>query len=595
MGIAVGAAVAGLLIGFMFARFGWDAIKHAVESLPSLVRRAAKPILTVILTVGVVAVLVWQGKEGNHPKTWAEIIAAVVLAALTLLCWLARRKDWVVKKDGKFEHAEDNTTIEYVPHQRLTKRELEKLNDEEKENLEVGRQPYLRSLYVGADGRWSTSKTQALLWTYVVLFGLIALFAADYFGLDLSGAAEKDAPGEQGFSDIELRPEYLLFLGGPFAAAILARGLVASKLEKGEVVKPNEDPDRSAVTGLRDLISNDAGNADLIDFQYLCFNLVAIAVVLFQLVPNLQNGFPEVPEFLVGLTSASALAYVTKKAVERSRPSIARLVPSSIFRGETLTIQGRYLVAPPNRKPSVKVDGRKANVTSVATGVGGDEATVTVKVPVSASTGTDKRVSVFPEGASAPAESTALEIVESNVEEVSPEKIVVRPGAQVVIKGSGFGPEQGKNGEVKLGRMSLVVRGVGTWSNKQIVAFVPDINHRDPTPTPTELALVVTGDDGRSSALKMVPVEGVRIDAVDPLPVPGAKDGEFTITGANFGAVVGPKSGVDLEGQKLHPLRWSDTLIVARLDKDAADKPKQQLRVTSALKLTAVTPVDVEK
>lgn len=591
-------AVAAAIVGVLFGSFGVRAVIGAVKRLPEGVKKvgrklgravlkAWKPVLAVLAAAGLVALLLWRAKEDNNPKRWAETIAAVVLLALTLLCWLARRKVWEVTE--AFEHEESGTKTKYVPHQRLSESEYTKLTPAEQGKLRAKRERYLRSLYVGADGRWSTSKTQALLWTYVVLFGLIALFVADYLDLDLSGAAAKDEPGRQGFGDIELRPEYLLLLGGPFAAAIMARGLVSTKLQAGQIVKPNEADDRNTVNGLRDLISNDAGNADLIDFQYLCFNLVALAVVMFELVPDLQNGFPEIPDFLLALTSAAALAYVTKKAVERSMPAIVRLAPAKAFPGDALTIEGRYLVAPPNRKPSVTVDGHVATVTSVSTGVGGDDATVTVTVPKEATAGTGKSVSVYPEGATTPASSTDLEILESSVAEVSPEKIVLRPNEQVVVKGTGFGAEQGG---VKLGDLALVV---STWSDKQVVAFVPAFDPEKVTPGATQLALVVTSAAGASSTPKMMPVEGVRIDGVDPLPLPVAAGTELTISGGNFGATQGANGGVALAGAALTPTRWSDTLVVARLDEAAGGSGKPlQLRLTNALGLSAVTSVEVK-
>jgi hypothetical protein len=75
---------------------------------------------------------------------------------------------------------------------------------------------------------------------------------------------------------------------------------------------------KTAATAVKDIVANDQGDLDLGDTQYFLFNLVALAAffIAFFRDPTQQ---PVLPDTLVGLTSASAAAYVAKKAVSAAR------------------------------------------------------------------------------------------------------------------------------------------------------------------------------------------------------------------------------------------------------------------------------------
>jgi len=64
----------------------------------------------------------------------------------------------------------------------------------------------VRKLVVGEDGRWSTSKLQVVLWTYVVLFILLSLvYFTELLGRELNGEASSDEDAtDVRFKDIEL-------------------------------------------------------------------------------------------------------------------------------------------------------------------------------------------------------------------------------------------------------------------------------------------------------------------------------------------------------------------------------------------------------
>ena len=72
----------------------------------------------------------------------------------------------------------------------------------------------LGAILAGTDNRTSTSKTVVFAWTLAVAFGLLSLVVAVWLG-DHEPWDVQVARG--------LQEEYLLLLGGPYAAAVLAK------------------------------------------------------------------------------------------------------------------------------------------------------------------------------------------------------------------------------------------------------------------------------------------------------------------------------------------------------------------------------------
>lgn len=196
---------------------------------------------------------------------------------------------------------------------------------------------FFRGLVLGKDGRWSTSKLQVLLWTYALLFALASIFLADLLGVEEGVRSLEDQESE----DWDI---YLVLLGGPFAALVLAQGIISTKAAEGKIAKTATAPTTGVVQGLTEVISNDAGETDIVDLQYFLFNVLALLVFLISFVPDLAGGLPELPSFLAVLTGASAATYVGKKAAEREQPSITAVLPAKARPGGKLEIWGRSLV-----------------------------------------------------------------------------------------------------------------------------------------------------------------------------------------------------------------------------------------------------------
>ncbi len=219
----------------------------------------------------------------------------------------------------------------------------------------TGRWP---GLWMGSDGRLSTSKALALGWTAVVaycLLGLIFVVAAHRTGSVGTYLGRALHP---------LQGNYLALLGAPFGAYLAAKGIVANRVRRGQVQK-------SAGDGLHlaDLVADDSGNVDLVDFQYTVFNLVAMLFVLTQFASHPGAGLPDIPAALAILTGASAGTYTTNKGLVTNPLALNKISPQVARPGDQVTVHGQNLYVPsvgdaakPDRGVAVTVGGMAATV-----------------------------------------------------------------------------------------------------------------------------------------------------------------------------------------------------------------------------------------
>ena len=175
------------------------------------------------------------------------------------------------------------------------------------------------ALFIGDDGRASTSKLQALLWTYAVLWALISLLAG--LGVD----AFSDALGG------DLREEYLLLLGGPYAAAIAAKGIRTSrgdKTPKSKAAPQAAKKRKSTLTErLVEVVADDAGGVDLGDFQYFAFTILSITYFAWAFIDAPTEGLPAIPGTLLVLVGISQATYVGKKGLPDKPVDVAAPAP----------------------------------------------------------------------------------------------------------------------------------------------------------------------------------------------------------------------------------------------------------------------------
>lgn len=220
---------------------------------------------------------------------------------------------------------------------------------------------------MGADFRASTSKVQAVLWTYAVLFALVFLLfvgrspdcpikvsnataASPTVRLDDAGRNKKGClvlkqsrlhGAFNRLVNAPLQPEYIVLLGLPIGAAVAAKALTTNKVVTGAVVKPPPPPAATGVlAGLAEVVSNDEGTTDLLDFQYFLFNLVTLAFFFLEFANRPENGLPKLPATLLLLSGVSGSAYLAKKGLERgTAPSITAVTPMRLVVGKETSLK----------------------------------------------------------------------------------------------------------------------------------------------------------------------------------------------------------------------------------------------------------------
>jgi hypothetical protein len=224
-----------------------------------------------------------------------------------------------------------------------------------------------RGLVIGADGRVSTSKTVAAVWTLIVVAGLIGIVYADL----LNHPEALDATNDSGVVG-----QYAVLFGGPLGAAIAAKGIVTKQVNSNPSAKST-----ASSTGVSDLVLDDAGNTDLGDFQYVAFNLVAMIFVIGNLLVHPSLGLPKLPDVLLGLTSVSAAGYVGKKALTPAAVATGKLTPDHgpVITPVQITLDGLSPTAELKSPLWVRFNEASAMISQVA--VDGGTATVSAIAP----------------------------------------------------------------------------------------------------------------------------------------------------------------------------------------------------------------------
>lgn len=184
-------------------------------------------------------------------------------------------------------------------------------------------------LVTGTDGRASTSKLQWFLWTVVVVFAYVAIWAA--------GAQEGNlAPIS------EIPQNLLIAMGLSVTTMAAAKGITVSYVNSGRVIKTNADPGEKKDTGLGPLVSSDEHAPDLSKMQMMIWTLVAIAIYVFAVVEQIRSGhvLPDIDPTLMVLMGLGQGAYLGKKLVTTITPRLTGLSPVEGNPGTQITILG---------------------------------------------------------------------------------------------------------------------------------------------------------------------------------------------------------------------------------------------------------------
>ena len=187
---------------------------------------------------------------------------------------------------------------------------------------------------IGADGRPSTSKLQAFLWTVVVMFAYLSIVVARAQQGVI--APVSNLPGN-----------VLLAMGLSFATAIGATAITANQVSSGKIDKPPSDV---GPQGLSAIFTNDAGRPDLGKLQLMAWTVVALGIFLAQTVRevhditvSLTNVVPTIPDIddaLLVLTGLGQGAYLGGKLVTTTTARVTGTEPAQGPLQTRITIKG---------------------------------------------------------------------------------------------------------------------------------------------------------------------------------------------------------------------------------------------------------------
>ncbi len=180
----------------------------------------------------------------------------------------------------------------------------------------------ISGLIVGFDKRYSNSKFQMVIWTFLAIFSYVTL----YFERVLASTMTQFVYS----SSINI-PENLGILMGISAGSFLgAKAITSSKVEAGSISK-----DQANKPSFLDLITNDYKAIDLGDAQMFAWTLVAAGIYLINFIrmwsyldPSPEVSLPNVDSTLLVLTGVSQAAYAGKKLLTSdARPTITSIEP----------------------------------------------------------------------------------------------------------------------------------------------------------------------------------------------------------------------------------------------------------------------------
>lgn len=181
---------------------------------------------------------------------------------------------------------------------------------------------------LGTDGRPSTSKLQLWLWTIVVLFSYVAIYAARV---------------KTGHFDAisDLPANVLIALGLSVVTATAAKGITVSYLQSGDIVKP---PATTRTSGASQILREDDGSLDLSKIQMLAWTVVAIGIYLINVGAQIKHGpydkLPDIDAALMVLMGLGQGAYLGKKLVSTDVPRITAVTSQQTAGTTVITIQG---------------------------------------------------------------------------------------------------------------------------------------------------------------------------------------------------------------------------------------------------------------
>jgi len=182
----------------------------------------------------------------------------------------------------------------------------------------------------GVDKRWSTSKCQFFLWTVVALF----CYASFY--------AERAGQGWLDLKDLHIPQNLLLAMGLSVTTAIAAKGITSSQVSNGTISKTHVGTEEAQTS---DLIQDDGGAIDLTKVQMLGWTVIAVGAYMANAAHTIRNmaqtsDLPDIDMTLMVLMGLGQGAYLAKKMVVNSTPTITGIEPANCRPGREVKLTG---------------------------------------------------------------------------------------------------------------------------------------------------------------------------------------------------------------------------------------------------------------
>jgi hypothetical protein len=326
---------------------------------------------------------------------------------------------------------------------------------------------------MGTDHRLSTSKFQFLLWTAVIVFTY-----AWYYAL----RADKTTGGPP--ATINDLPENVLIAMGMSAVTLAgAKAITTSYLLRGLIDKPEQAPENASAANL---VANDNDAPDLTKIQMLVWTFIAVVVYLVQvaIMARTYGGctlppaggvlpagcrFPDIDAALMVLMGLGQGTYLGNKLVTINTPRISSSTPASGAWGTPVALRGQAFGASPDGQ-QVTVDDRAVVVEPADW----TDSQITLRIPPRHPDGTAWRfhqtvqIGLIVNGRRGVG-AASFQIVPPRIAAVEPAQGPA--GTAVVVKGSGFGVEQGDSG-ITFNGAPTAVRAT-RWTDTEIAFPIP--------------------------------------------------------------------------------------------------------------------------
>jgi len=196
------------------------------------------------------------------------------------------------------------------------------------------RKSFVLQLIEGADGRLSTSKAQAFVWTIVAVYGLLEVFIERFLAGDSS-------------ADQTIPLNLLIAMGFSATTMTAAKGITVAYVTNGLVDKamPTQTkPGDATARPIGGLVTDDDGVPDLSKIQMLAFTAIAVMVYFVRLAcPETGPQLVDIEPALMVLMGLSQGAYLGKKLTTTQAPRVKGLSPASGVAGIAVVVSGSSL------------------------------------------------------------------------------------------------------------------------------------------------------------------------------------------------------------------------------------------------------------